>query len=330
MDQAIQDYILALASERGASQNTLGAYQTDLRQFQDFLLRQGVLSWDAVTEAHTHAFVTLLAEREYATTSIARKVAALKSFLQHLRARHAIQGDPATGLTAPRVEKYVPRALASEDVARLIVQPPVDTPAGMRDAAMLQVLHCTGLRVSELVALRLCDLDGDVGMIRCSGRNGHERVLPLDARARPPLTSYLEQARPRLARGNVVDALFLNHHGERLTRQGFWLIIKGYARQAGISEITPHTLRHSFAVDMIERGMELRDLQERLGHASISTTQMYRHVQRSAFVTQSAADPAHNNPHAGGTAVALEERPAPSGQEQDERDHAFTQRTARP
>jgi integrase/recombinase XerD len=329
MDQAIQDYILSLASERGASQNTLGAYQTDLRQFQDFLLRQGVVSWDAVDEAATRAFVELLVEREYATTSIARKVAAVKSFFQFLRARQAIQADPAATLTAPRVEKFLPHALAPHEVARLIGQPATDTSAGLRDAAMLQVLCSTGLRVSELVAVQLHDLDDDAGHVRCPGRNGRERVLPLGATARTALVAYLERARPSLARDHTVEALFLNHHGERLTRQGFWLIIKGYARQAGIAEITPHTLRHSFALDLIESGMELRDVQELLGHASISTTQLYRHVRRGSLATETAAAPAPEV-HVGGTAVALEDRPTSNGREGGERDAAFVRHGARP
>lgn len=303
MDQAIQQFILALATERGASQNTLGAYQTDLRQLEDYLSREGITSWAVVGPEILQSFIAYLTEREYATTSIARKLAAAKSFFQFLCAANMVSNDPAREVRAPRVEKYLPHALSSQEVARLFTLPTLTTPAGLRDAAMLHVLYATGLRVSELVAMAPGDLDTELTTIRCPGRNGRTRRLPVSERARDALDAYLTRGRPQLVRDEASDALFLNHHGERLTRQGFWLIMKGYARAAGVADITPHTLRHSFALDMIDRGMELRSVQELLGHANISTTQMYRHLLKAHTAD---ACPACGEDAVGGTVERLE------------------------
>ena len=312
MEQAIQHFILTLASERGASQNTLAAYRTDLRQLQDYLERSEITSWTLVRPEHLSAFLEHLEEREYATTSIARKVAAVKSFFQHLCETGAIPSDPATTVRSPRVEKYLPHALGPEEVARLFAQPSVSTPAGLRDIAMLHVLHATGLRVSELVALSLADLDADLRTVRCRARNHQQRMLPLSTEADAALRVYLADGRHHLLRSDDQDAVFLNHHGERLTRQGFWLIMKGYARAAGIADITPHTLRHSFALDMIVRGMELRSVQELLGHANISTTQVYRHLQRARAGVAVAGEPGADGSRPESDAEVAEDERSPS------------------
>jgi integrase/recombinase XerD len=290
MEQAIQDFILSMAAERGSSRNTLEAYQTDLRQLEDFLLHQGITAWAQVATEHLRSFVDFLREREYATTSIARKLAAAKTFFHALHAAGTIAGDPARELSSPRVERYHPHTLPPQDVAQLFQHVPTTTPAGLRDAAMLQVLYATGLRVSELVAIELGDLGDNLSHVRCSSRNRRERLLPLPPAARAVLSDYLAGGRPQLLRQSASRALFLNHHGERLTRQGFWLIMKAYARAAGIAGITPHTLRHSFALAMIDRGVDLRSVQELLGHANISTTQVYRQMRAAQTVAQ--AEPA--------------------------------------
>jgi integrase/recombinase XerD len=301
MDEAIQAFILSLAADRGASQNTLGAYQTDLRQLEDFLAHRHLIAWAVVTTGDLRAFIDYLTEREYAPTSVARKLAAVKSFFQFLRRSGRMADDPARDLSPPKVEKYLPHALTSEEVARLFAQLPGESVTGRRDAAMLHVLHSTGLRVSEMVAIELGDVDADLGHVRCPGRGGRWRRLPLAAPAAIALADYLSDGRPRLARGDSPDALFLNHHGERLTRQGFWLIMKGYARAAGIADMTPHTLRHSFALALIDRGVELRDVQELLGHANISTTQMYRHLQQAHQAASAACELATAAARAAGT-----------------------------
>lgn len=287
MDDAIQDFVVTLASERKSSQNTLGAYRTDLRQLIDFLRRRGIGSWEEVTPALIADFVLDLRERLYATTSIARKVAALKSFFHHLVATHVITHDPSEALQAPKVEKYLPHALRPEEIERLFAAVSAASGVGQRDLAMLHTIYSTGMRVTELISLDVANVDLTHGHVRCVGRSRRERILPLSLAAQSALTRYMEDFRRLLNRGNGETALFLNHHGQRLTRQGFWLIIKGYAKSAGIENITPHTLRHSFALDMLGRGMELRSVQVLLGHANISTTHVYKQLRRLQPVTVS-------------------------------------------
>lgn len=280
MDEAIQDFVAALGSERRSSANTLGAYRSDLRQLIDYLLQRGVTQWQDVTPAMIADFVLHLRQRSYATTSIARKVAAIKSFFHFLQATSAVEHDPSEELQAPKVEKYLPHALAPDEVERLFSVVNTSSSAGQRDLAMLHTIYSTGMRVTELVSLNVAHVDLARGHVRCAGRTRRERVLPLSLAAQRALGAYVDTTRRELLRSEDESALFLNHHGQRLTRQGFWLIIKGYARTAGISDITPHTLRHSFALDMLGRGMELRSVQELLGHANISTTHVYRHIRR--------------------------------------------------
>lgn len=289
MEQAIQHFILSLAAERGASHNTLGAYKTDLRQLEDYLRQEGITAWSQARPAHVADFVAYLREREYAPTSIARKAAAVKSFFRALGISGAIPEDPALELKVPRVEREPPQTLSAGEVASLFSQIDTTTPAGLRDDAMLRLLYATGLRVSEIVALSLADLDPDLAHVRAAGRNGRVRALPVPASTRAALADYIERGRPRLARHESVHALFLNHHGLHLTRQGFWLIMKGHARAAGIANSTPHTLRHSFALDLVDRGVEMRNVQELLGHANLSTTQVYRHLRHAQPTPTSGA-----------------------------------------
>jgi integrase/recombinase XerD len=280
MERVILSYIETLSSRKHSSENTLGAYRSDLRQLANHAEAHGARLWSEVTPEIIESFLDELRRREYATTSIARKVAAVKSFFTYLVTSGKIQADPTESLDAPRVEKYMPSALSNEEVERLLSMVKSDSPAGQRDYAMLQCLYSTGMRVTELVMTNLSSLDLARGHILCQGRGGRERTLPLKPVAQRALATYLNDGRHLLAHDSEMPALFLNHHGQRLTRQGFWLIMKGYAREAGIERITPHTLRHSFALDMLERGAELRTVQELLGHANISTTQIYAHLQQ--------------------------------------------------
>lgn len=284
MDESIEEFVVALTSERKSSPNTLGAYRTDLRQLSEFLQRRGVASWPEVTPALIADFVLHLRDREYAPTSIARKVAALKSFFHHLHAHAIIQHDPSEALQAPKVEKYLPHALTPNEVQRLFEAVKPATGVGQRDLAMLHTLYSTGMRVTELISLNVAHVDLARGHVRCNTHNRKERTLPLSLAAQSAISTYIEESRRALLRNPDEPALFLNHHGQRLTRQGFWLIIKGYARAAGIADITPHTLRHSFALDMLGRGMELRSVQELLGHANISTTHVYKQMRRAQLV----------------------------------------------
>lgn len=189
--------------------------------------------------------------------------------------------DPTIHVDTPKIEKRLPRVLTPEEIERLLRAPDQSTPSGMRDYAMLELLYATGIRVSELVSLKSTDVHLSSGFLRCMGKGGKERIIPIGEYAVQALDNYLQQARPHLVRKTKDEALFLNHHGTQMSRQGFWKILKKYAQEAGIlKDITPHTLRHSFATHLLERGADLRAVQEMLGHADISTTQIYTHVTK--------------------------------------------------
>lgn len=296
LQDIINEYLLSLSVEEAsqggvpeglANQNTVVAYRNDLTQAGAYLSRQQVQNWTEVTREQIAAYLLEMRETQgYRPATIARKLAALKAFFRYLRSTGRITTDPLEHLESPRISKQPPQTLTPEQIASLFQQVDVSLPACKRDFAMLQMLYSTGMRVSELVSLDLVDFRADLATVVCPGRRGRsrrERTLPLSGVSVEATKQYLEEVRPQLAsRHPENQALFLNHHGERLTRQGFWLIIKGYARQAGITAITPHVLRHSFAVLMLREGMELRSVQELLGHAHISTTQVYNQVVTKA------------------------------------------------
>lgn len=273
----IPDFISYLRVERGFSDNTISAYQNDLGQLAGFV-RSGPVELDLLERGTIVAFIMHLREREYAPTTVARKIAAVKSFCHFLRRRGLADSDPTEGIDSPRVSKYLPKAASFEEIVRLLAQLDGASPTVVRDKAMLELLYATGMRVSELVALDIAHVDLANSAVHCIGKGNKERAIPFGEGARAALERYLEGARTALAGSHDSVALFLNHHGDRLTRQGFWLIIKGYARQAGVETITPHTLRHSFATHQLNNGTELRKVQELLGHSSIATTQIYTQV----------------------------------------------------
>jgi integrase/recombinase XerD len=294
LQEGIDAYISSLSTKEqgreGTNQNTIVAYRNDLNQACAYLARQGVEDWPQVTRAHIAAYLLQMRdELDYRPTTIARKLASLKTFFRHLRASGTFSVDPIEEMNAPRIQKEPPRILSQEQVADLFRQVATNSPSGIRDLAMLHLLYATGMRVSELVALNLEHIDLEQATVICAGRNGknrRERVLPLSLIALDQIKNYLANARQRLIQHHPDEqALFVNHHGERLTRQGFWLIIKGYARQANITGITPHMLRHSFAILMLQNGMELRSVQELLGHAHIATTQVYSQLARETSKT---------------------------------------------
>jgi integrase/recombinase XerD len=292
LQDVVDDFLTSLSvedtapdgtSEGVVNRNTVVAYRNDLTQTCAYLARQSVQNWQEVTREHIAAYLLEMREnQEYRPATIARKLAALKAFFRYLRASELIATDPLENLEAPRIQKEVPHTLTPEQITSLFQQIDLEQPGGRRDFAMFHLLYATGMRVSELVSLDLNDLNMSQATVVCPGRRGRskrERTLSLSPVVLEATSYYLERVRPQLAlRHPEEQALFLNHHGERLTRQGFWLIIKGYARQAGIVDITPHRLRHSFAVLMLREGMELRSVQEILGHAHISTTQVYSQV----------------------------------------------------
>ena len=236
-------------------------------------------SWTEVDESHMNVYLLHLRARDYASSTVARKTAAIKSFCHFLTVDGVVRSDLALNMTTPKVDKYVPRAITIDEIALLLSQPgssgDASRPEVLRDRAMLETLYSTGMRVSELVAVDQADLDLQSQTVRCVGKGSRERYVPLRPSACASVGRYLEEARPLLAPDGEVS-LFVNHRGRRLTRQGFWLILKSYAESANIGDVTPHTLRHSFAAHALRDGAELKDVQHLLGHVSISTTQVYR------------------------------------------------------
>ncbi|HZT95478.1 MAG TPA: site-specific tyrosine recombinase XerD [Chloroflexota bacterium] len=291
--QQIDSFLDHLAAERGFSANTAGAYRNDLKQFAAFLADRDATIWMLDPET-LHAYQVWLLERRYADTTLARKIAAVRSFLNFLRQDGVIERDLASHLDSPAVGKYLPHAISERQVEDLLAMPKGDSPTGVRDLSMLRMLWATGMRVSELAALNLSSVDLQTDTVRCLGKGGKERQIPFGMHARDALVRYLDEGRPYLRRRADEPALYLNHHGERLTRQGFWLILKAYSRAAGIDKISPHTLRHSFATHLLNNNADLRVVQELLGHSNISTTQIYTHISRERL--RAVYDRAH--PHA--------------------------------
>ena len=278
MDDQVELFLQNLAEQRGLSANTTAAYRTDLDQFGEFVRQRQIADWQSVSHDDILAFLLFLRERRYANSTIARRTAAVKSFYAFLTTAGLVPSDPTDQIDSPKVDRYLPKSLTPTQVDDLLELPLRDpTPERLRDKAMLELLYATGMRVSELVALNMRDLNMESESVRCVGKAGRERILPISGSATTALEEYLDIARAQLARGAAqkTEALFLNHRGKRLTRQGFWLILKGYAEALGLGDLTPHTLRHSFATHMLSGGADIRSVQALLGHASLSTTQIY-------------------------------------------------------
>lgn len=321
MKQNIEQFLQVLETERGFSVNTIFAYRNDLTQFLAFLLGESsddggrdslgtatngdgvgeiplklprIERWNQLTDQHLTGYLLYLRSRKYASSTVARKMAAIKSFFNYLISEGEMRGDPAARMTSPKVDKYTPRSITPSEVERLLGQPDLEGKAGghrpetSRDRAMLETLYSTGMRVSELVALDCEDVDLLAQYMRCAGRTARERRVPLRTSAVAAIDHYLSHARPILVLRDE-PALFLNHRGNRLTRQGFWLILKSYASKADIADITPHTLRHTFATHALRRGADLREVQQLLGHVSISTTQVYRRLANSPNASRGEA-----------------------------------------
>lgn len=285
MNEIVQEFLNFLEAEKGYSENTIAAYRNDLTQFADFVEAKIDGNWGEVTKGIINDYTAHLeasTDPDYSSSSIARKVAAIKSFFHYLIADGVLQTDPTATLSSPKVEKRLPRAISIDDINRLLKATTIsDAPKSRRDHAMLELLYASGMRVTELVSLDVDDVDFEQGLVRVGEKKSgiKERMLPVIGDALMALQIYVEHSRKQLMRNQSEQALFLNHRGQRLTRQGSWLIIKRYVEDVGISDkVTPHTLRHSFAAHKLSRGKSLQDIQKLLGHANISTTQVYTHL----------------------------------------------------
>jgi integrase/recombinase XerD len=279
---SVERFLDFLAVERGLSRNTLDAYRRDLERYRSFLAERGIGDPADASEGDISAFVAHLSSieyrpgRGYRASSVARALAAVRSFHRFLVLEGETAADPAEGVARPKVPRNLPRPLTVDEVAALLDAPGSDGPAALRDRAILETLYGAGLRISELVALDVDDVDLDEGSVRATGKGSKQRIVPLGRFAVRALQAYLTRARPSMAGPRTRGALFLNRRGGRLTRQGCTNIIRSMARRAGIRKrVTPHMLRHSFATHLLEGGADVRVVQELLGHASLSSTQIY-------------------------------------------------------
>jgi len=285
MKEDVNSFLNYLTVEKGLSQNTVEAYRNDLYQLASFVEEEApkqdsIPSWAGFNRQGLLSYLLNLKERNYAATTVARKVAAAKSFFSFMVAEGKIKDDPTQNIGSPSIGKSLPKPISISQVRLLLEQPAkLSTLEAKRDKAMLELLYATGMRVTELVSLNLGDVDTEGGYVRCFGKGHKERLIPIYDRAAGAVKEYTEETRPQLAHNKDKPALFLNPRGERLTRQGFWQKLKEYAKSANLdTQISPHTLRHSFATHMLSGGANLRSVQELLGHANISTTQVYTHL----------------------------------------------------
>lgn len=304
LTRLLREHDVWLAVERGVAENTRRAYGRDLRRYAGFLRQSRVTEPSEIGEHTVAAYVDdMTAARDddgrprYSPSTVARALVAVRSFHRFCLAEGHVQGDPTEDVGAPRVPQGVPKALAIEEVERLLDGIEGAEPAALRDRAIVETLYAAGVRISELVGLDLDAVDLDSGFLRVLGKGGRERMVPVGNTARAALGDYLERGRPglapaRFARRGDTDAVFLNARGGRLTRQGCWMIIRRHGRRAGLADrLTPHVLRHSCATHMLDRGADLRVVQELLGHARISTTQVYTRITADRLRT--AYDAAH-------------------------------------
>jgi integrase/recombinase XerD len=282
MEQLIDEYIRFLAVERGLAENSLAAYSRDLHWISGYFTQIGVGSFQEVSRAHVARLLLALRKEGLAPRTVARRTSSLRGLYRFLLTQGYAKDDPTAHLESPSPWIRLPDVLSQEEVERLLAVPSTGHSLGLRDKAMLELLYAAGLRVSEMLTLRLSDVDLEVGYVRCQGKGGKDRVVPLGRDAQAAIRGYLANSRPLLQKGGSDPVLFVNRFGRSLARQGFWKILRAYAVAAGIERrVSPHTLRHSFATHLLERGADLRAVQMMLGHADISTTQIYTHVSRA-------------------------------------------------
>lgn len=279
MNAEIDLFVADLEERRNASRHTLANYRLDLEHAVDWLTQRDITSWEAVDRRILRSWVSWLHGEGYAPASITRKLSAVRAFYRFLIREGKLARGPVLLVPAPKGRKTLPNVLTIEEIERLIEAPDRVTPLGLRDRCLLEVLYATGMRVGELLSLRMDDLDWTARTVRVFGKGSKERIVLLGDLAVDALERYLHDGRPQLLRGEPCDALFLSHLGKPLSVRGFHMILQDHLQRAGITRhVTPHTLRHSFATHLLEGGADLRTVQELLGHASMSTTQVYTHV----------------------------------------------------
>jgi len=286
MKEFIDTFLNYLLVERGLSHNTIISYRKDLNVFVDFLNRHHIDALSKTTKNEVINFMLYQKDKGLVANSIARHLAAIKVFYRFLVRERILSSDPTSLIDSPKLWKKIPQALSLNEVDALLAQPNIRDRQGIRDKAILETIYATGMRVSEAANLKIANVNLDIGFLRCIGKGNKERVIPLGKKAVSSIIRYIQQSRPKLLKGKDSEFLFLNRSGKRISRQSLWKLIKKYARSARIKKpVRPHILRHSFATHLLERGADLRSVQEMLGHANISTTQIYTHINKDRLKT---------------------------------------------
>lgn len=281
MEKEITAFISYLHNIKKTSNNTEMSYRRDLEKLQNFMLQKGIQDIADVTAEELGSYIQYLEDGHFAAATVSRNIASLKAFYHFLMQEGIVKADVSENLKAPKIEKKIPEIMTPEEVVRLLEQPGGDSPKEIRDKAMLELLYATGIRVTELITLKVSDINMQMNFLICRDAN-KERVIPFGSAAKSALDKYLGGVRESMIEDKKSDILFANCSGQPMSRQGFWKLIKYYARKADIkADITPHTLRHSFAAHLVENGADLRSVQEMLGHSDISTTQVYAHLNHN-------------------------------------------------
>lgn len=281
MDKLIEEFLGYLSVERGLSNNTLSSYKRDLTKLFNYLKTRQINSIDKVSRQTITSFMLDEKDKGLSANSISRELACLKSFYKFLLKENRVREDITSVIESPKLWKRLPNVLSLDEVETLLKAPNVKDVMGVRDRAMLELMYATGMRVSELINLKMDDVNIKVGFVKCFGKGGKERIVPFGKKAKESIVRYIEKSRPLLLKKKISNFLFLTRLGRLMSRQTFWKTVKRYTRKSRIKkDITPHSLRHSFATHILERGADLRIVQEMLGHADISTTQIYTHVNK--------------------------------------------------
>ena len=281
MDKLVEEFLNYLSVEKGLAENTLSSYRGDLAKYIKYLTQNNIDSFGKTNRSNVTNFMLYLKEKGLNSNSIARALIAIKVLYRFLVNERYLKDDITSVISLPKLWRKLPEVLSSDEVERLLTSPNLRTKLGIRDKAVLELMYATGMRVSEIASLKLNDLNLDMGFVKCTGKGQKERIIPLGTYASRALMRYLNRARPKFLKQKDENSLFLSRLGKKISRQTFWKTIKHYTKKSKIKkEIAPHTLRHSFATHLLERGADLRTVQEMLGHSDISTTQIYTHINK--------------------------------------------------